>query len=43
MRANLEVAINKVLRIHDNFATSAKMNQLKLNSAAATESDDEVI
>lgn len=42
MRASLEVAIAKVLRIHNNFITTVRMNQLKLNSAN-TESDDEVI
>lgn len=41
LRANLEVAVNKVLRIHVNFVQSNRFSKLKLNSAA-TESDDEV-
>ena len=45
IRANLELSINKVLRIHDNLVVAKyKQNQLKLNSTnATTESDEEVI
>lgn len=44
IRANLELSINKVLRIHDNLVVAKyKLNQLKLNSTnATTESDEEV-
>lgn len=41
LRANLEVSVTKVLRIHTNYLQSNRFNKLKLNSAA-TESDDEV-
>lgn len=40
LRANLEIAVTKVLRIHTNFVQSNRFGKLKLNSAA-TESDDE--
>ena len=44
-RANLELSVNKVLRIHDNLVVAKyKLNQLKLNSTNATiESDEEVL
>ena len=43
-RANLELSVNKVLRIHDNLVVAKyKLNQVKLNSTnATTESDEEV-
>ena len=42
LRANLEVSVTKVLRIHSSHVQSNRLNKIKLNSAA-TESDDEVI
>lgn len=42
LRANLEVSVTKVLRIHSSNVQTNRLNKIKLNSAA-TESDDEVI
>jgi hypothetical protein len=44
MRANLEIAISKVLKLYGSVLTSLKQKQLKFNSSNTTtgESDDEV-
>ena len=41
LRANLEVAISKVLKLYGNVLTAFQKNQLKFNSTNTTESDDE--
>ncbi len=44
MRANLEVAINKVIRIYNNTIAVSRLKNFKINSTSAlTESDDETM
>lgn len=45
LRANLEISINKVLRIYNNISSVNKFRNLKLNNSLAgnTESDDELV